>query len=74
MIVFTGGIGENQQTIREAVCEGLEELGVELDENANGAASGESCISSQGSRARVWVIPTNEELIVARQVCQLLEG
>ena len=74
VIVFTGGIGENQQTIRATVCEGLEELGVELDENANGAASGESCISSQQSRAQVWVIPTNEELIVARQVCQLLEG
>ena len=74
VIVFTGGIGENQQTIRATVCEGLEELGVELDENANGAASGESCINSQQSRAQVWVIPTNEELIVARQVCQLLEG
>ncbi len=74
VIVFTGGIGENQQTIRATVCEGLEELGVELDETANSDAGGETCISSQESRAQVWVIPTNEELIVARQVRQLLEG
>jgi acetate kinase len=74
VIVFTGGIGENQQEIRATVCQGLEELGVQLDENANAAADGESCISDEGSRSQVWVIPTNEELIVARQVCQLLEG
>ena len=74
VIVFTGGIGENQQQVRADVCQDLEELGVQLDENANGAADGESCISDAGSRTKVWVIPTNEELIVARQVCQLLEG
>jgi len=74
VIVFTGGIGENQPQVRATVCQGLEELGVQLDENANGAADGESCISDEGSRTQVWVIPTNEELIVARQVCQLLEG
>ena len=74
VIVFTGGIGENQLQVRATVCQGLEELGVQLDENANGAADGESCISDEGSRTQVWVIPTNEELIVARQVCQLLEG
>ena len=74
VIVFTGGIGENQQQVRADVCQGLEELGVQLDESANGAVDGESCISDAGSRTKVWVIPTNEELIVARQVCQLLEG
>ena len=74
VIVFTGGIGENQQKVRADVCQDLEELGVQLDENANGAVDGESCISDAGSRTKVWVIPTNEELIVARQVCQLLEG
>ena len=74
VIVFTGGIGENQLQVRATVCQGLEELGVQFDENANGAADGESCISDEGSRTQVWVIPTNEELIVARQVCQLLEG
>ena len=74
VIVFTGGIGENQPQVRATVCQGLEELGVQLDENANAAADGESCISDEGSRSQVWVIPTNEELIVARQVCQLLEG
>ena len=74
VIVFTGGIGENQQQVRADVCQDLEELGVQLDKNANGATDGESCISDAGSRTKVWVIPTNEELIVARQVCQLLEG
>ena len=74
VIVFTGGIGENQPQVRATVCQDLEELGVQLDENANAAADGESCISDEGSRTQVWVIPTNEELIVARQVCQLLEG
>ena len=74
VIVFTGGIGENQQQVRANICQDLEELGIQLDENANGAADGESCISDAGSRTKVWVIPTNEELIVARQVCQLLEG
>jgi len=74
VIVFTGGIGENQQAIRSTVCQDLEQLGIELDEDANNMASGESCISGSGSHTRVWVIPTNEELIVARQVCRLLEG
>jgi acetate kinase len=74
VIVFTGGIGENQQAIRSTVCQDLEQLGIELDEDANNMASGESCISGSGSHTKVWVIPTNEELIVARQVCRLLEG
>jgi acetate kinase len=71
-IVFTGGIGENRPRFRAAVCRDLEELGIALDPAANESAQGEAKISSPASRAQVWVIPTNEELIVARQAAQLL--
>ena len=74
MVVFTGGIGENGVHVRGAVCDGLAELGIELDTQANETASGESKIDGPASRAQVWVIPTNEELIVARQTQALLEG
>jgi acetate kinase len=73
-IVFTGGIGENRPAVRAAVCENLEELGILLDPDANQAARGEAKISTAESRVQVWVVPTNEELIVARQAAQLLEG
>ena len=73
-VVFTGGIGENRAAFRASVCENLEELGIVLDPQANQAARGEAKISSPESRAQVWVVPTNEELIVARQTAHLLEG
>jgi acetate kinase len=74
VIVFTGGIGENGLNIRSGVCQGLEQLGIELDPAANAATRGEGRISTAGSRTQIWVVPTNEELIVARQTKQLLEG
>ncbi len=73
-IVFTGGIGENGIDIRRTVCAGLEELGIELCDQANQSVEGEMKISSDASRAEIWVVPTNEELIVARQAKQLLES
>lgn len=66
-IVFTGGIGEHGNRIRKAVCEGLEDLNIELSHEKNGQVSGESRIDSGRLRTQVWVLPTNEELIVARQ-------
>ena len=74
VIVFTGGIGENRPALRAAVCENLETLGIALDADANASAAGEAKISTPESRTQVWVVPTNEELIVARQTAQLLEG
>lgn len=74
VIVFTGGIGENGVRIREAVCAHLTELGIALDPQRNATAQGESRISSDSSRIQVWVVPTNEELIVARQTQQALAG
>ena len=73
-IVFTGGIGENGVNIRAAVCRNLEELGIVLDRGANSTAKGETKINAQESRTQIWVVPTNEELIVARQTKQLLEA
>jgi acetate kinase len=72
-IAFTAGIGENRPEIRSAVCADLQELGIVLDEARNREASGETAIHADGSRVQIWVVPTNEELIVARQTKQLLE-
>ena len=79
VLVFTGGIGENDARIRAAVCGNLLELGIELDETLNEAATpllvtGEAEISSAASRVKIWAVPTNEELIVAEQVQELLES
>ncbi|TWT30002.1 acetate/propionate family kinase [Blastopirellula retiformator] len=73
-IVFTGGIGENGKQVRADVCANLSELGIELDAAKNDAAKGESAIHADDSKTQIWVIPTNEELIVARQTKQLLES
>jgi len=72
-IVFTGGIGENGVNIRAAVCVNLQELGIAIDPAANAAVKGEARIDAAGSRVQLWVTPTNEELIVARQTRDVLE-
>jgi acetate kinase len=72
-IVFTGGIGENRAAFRAMALERLDELGIVLDPAANEAAKGEARISADSSRVQVWVVPTNEELIVARLAKQLLK-
>jgi len=73
-LIFTGGIGENGVQIRRRVCANLSELGIELDQPLNESARGETKISSAGSRAQIWIVPTNEEIVVARQAKQLLES
>ena len=70
-IVFTAGIGENAPAIRERVCHDAAWLGLTLDEAAN--ARGGPRISAPGSRVRAWVIPTNEELMIARHTLRVLE-
>jgi acetate kinase len=72
VIVFTGGIGENQPEFRATVCRNLSELGIVLDAETNAAAKGEAKLSAAASRVQVWTIPTNEELVVARQAAKLL--
>jgi acetate kinase len=74
VIVFTGGIGENGVKIRQAVCADLESLGIELDEAKNATAKGEASIHAADSRTQLWIVPTNEEIVVARQAKELLGG
>lgn len=69
-LVFTGGIGENSRLVRERVCTGMGWLGVELDPNAN--ADNEKVISTDLSRVAVMVVPTNEELVIARAAADLM--
>jgi len=74
-IVFTAGAGENRASLRQAICSNLDQLGIVLDPGKNGAAKAEeSLISSPDSRVKVYVIPTNEELVVAREVKRWLEN
>jgi acetate kinase len=74
-IGFAGGIGENSPLTRAAVLAGLEDLGIAIDPEANVAkGSAERSIGSPSAKVAVWVIPTNEELIVARQARDLLAG
>jgi acetate kinase len=73
-IVFTGGIGENSVAMRAAVCAGLDWFGIRLDRQINARARGEMPIHSPESRVQLWIMPTNEELIVARQTRDLLKN
>lgn len=71
-LVFTGGIGENGAAIRNQVCAGLTELGICLDDAKNISQPGEFRVDAAESRCQIWVVPTNEELIVARQTVAVL--
>jgi acetate kinase len=73
-IVFTGGIGENSKGIRTAVCANLDWFGIGLDPVRNDDAKGEVPIHLNNSRVQIWTMPTNEELIVARQAQALLSA
>ena len=73
-IVFTAGIGENTPTVRADVCHGLEFLGVKFDDKANDTKNDGSIrvISAKDSKVAVLIIPTNEELVIARETAELL--
>jgi acetate kinase len=69
-LVFSGGIGENVPTIRQRICEGLEFLGIQLEEHSN--KNNKEIISDKQSKVTVRVIPTNEEVMMAKMACDLL--
>ena len=73
-IVFTGGIGENQINIRKKICENLEWMGVKLDLEANNVRSVETKISSDDSKVSVYIIPTDEEMVIARDTKSIVES
>jgi acetate kinase len=74
-VVFTAGIGENAPAIRAAACESLEALGIRIDPARNEAALGvEADISADGAATRVWVIPTNEELLIGRDTVRCIQA
>jgi len=73
VIVFTGGIGENSSSMRAAVTAGLEQLGIQLDQAKNESAKGETVVSKDGARVVIWTMPTNEEIVVARQTLQSIK-
>jgi acetate kinase len=72
-IIFTGGIGENDRLLRQTICQNLTYLGITFDAEAN-QAKGERRISGADSQVEVWVIPTNEELVIARDTRDLVKG
>lgn len=74
-LVFTAGIGENRTEIRAAICAGLDQMGISVDPDKNsGLRATEGVISPAGSRVQVLVIPTNEELVVARETRRFLQN
>jgi acetate kinase len=73
-IIFTGGIGENSKTLRTKVLEPLAFLGAELDPVRNGSDAREKVITTDGSRIAAWVVPTNEELMIAQKTQSIVEA
>lgn len=71
-IVFTAGIGENSISTRKQIMEGLDVLGIKLDENANNCRGEEKLISTKDSKIACYVIPTDEELMIARDTYELV--
>mgnify|MGYP003466306362 FL=1 len=75
VIVFTAGVGENQASMREGATEGLDYLGVKIDKELNNTVHGtETKISAPDSKVDVWVVPTDEEIVIARDTKALVEG
>lgn len=71
-VLFTGGIGENAFDVRQAVCENMEFFGIEIDPEANKTRGELKKISTENSKVEVWVVPTNEELLIARDTLELI--
>ncbi len=72
-IVFTGGIGENAVDVRAQICSDMQQIGIELDAEANAATHGQGCISTEASRIKVYAIPTDEEFAIANDTYELVK-
>jgi acetate kinase len=70
-VVFTAGVGENSSVVRAMACEGLEFMGIEIDGAKNDVRGKEAVISSDAAKVKVLVVPTNEELVIARDTKRL---
>jgi acetate kinase len=70
-LVFTAGLGENSAESREEICKNMDFLGIEIDTNVNKVRGKETLISTENSRVKVYIIPTNEELVIARDTLAL---
>ncbi|MDE7280408.1 MAG: acetate kinase, partial [Ruminiclostridium sp.] len=69
---FTGGLGENSPSVRLNVCKDMEYLGIKIDEELNSKERGKLVkLSTADSKVQVWVVPTNEELLIARDTKEL---
>ena len=73
-LVFTAGVGEHASEVREAVCAGLECLGLELDARGNATCRPDADVASRGSRGRILVVTTREDMTMLREVIQVLGG
>ncbi len=72
-VLFTGGIGENEALVRSMACSDMDFLGIKLDEEVNASVRGKLCkISAADSKVEVWIVPTNEELLIARDTLALV--
>ena len=72
-VLFTGGIGENSYEVREGVCEDMDYFGIKIDKELNRRERGELVkISTPDSKVEVWIVPTNEELLIARDTLALI--
>ena len=73
-IVFTAGLGENGITMRKAICEGMENLGIELCDERNNVRGKDTVISKDSSKVKILLIPTNEELMIAKDTYEIVTG
>ncbi len=74
VLTFTAGVGENGPDTRKAICDYLGFMGVKLDPEKNNCRGKEICISAPDSKVQVWVIPTNEELMIAQDTAELVNA
>ena len=74
IIVWTAGVGENQEGVRWDSCQGLEYLGVKMDKERNHVRSKEQILSADDSKVKVVMIPTDEEIVIARDTLAIVEG